>query len=71
MKRSQAVLLGVFKVGDCERSAAGVFHYELESVSDFDSLTDRLVIDWGQGAVSWVQWYDRNDKAVVQILPDG
>src|SRR6476660_2288053 len=31
------------------------YYYELEKLSAFDDLQDRVVIDWGPGAIAWVQ----------------
>lgn len=69
LERSHAILLGVFKVGAMTKT--DTYNYELEQVSEFDSLVDRLVIDWGDNAISWHQWYDRQEKDVIQILPEG
>lgn len=68
MAHSQAVLFGVFRVHG--RSAIDG-HYDLEHVTDFEALVDRLVIDWGKSAITWHQWYDRQPKEVVEILPKG
>jgi len=70
LDRSQAVLFGVFKVGDYEFTNDH-YYYDLEQVDDFADLEDRLIIDWGSNAISWHQWYDRHDKNIVQILPNG
>lgn len=69
LERGHAVLLGVFEVG--EMTKTDKYNYELEQRSEFDALVDRLVIDWGGNAISWHQWFDRNDKDVIQILPEG
>ena len=44
----------------------------VQSVPEFADLVDRLVIDWGNNAISWHQWYDRQPKEeVIEILPQG
>jgi len=43
--------------------------YDLVEVSGFEDLKDRVVIDWGKGALAWHQWL--SDKEIVEILPPG
>jgi len=70
MERKRSVLFGVFKVnGSVVKD--GQYEYELEPIDDFDELVDRLVIDWGSNAIAWHQWYDKQEKEVVEILPQG
>ncbi len=51
--------------------------YDLEEVDDFDDLKNRVVVDWGKGALAWSQWVRKNgtgelkDKEVTEILPTG
>lgn len=69
-ERKRAVFLGVFKVGPhVERD--GKIYYELEQISEFSDLVDRLVIDWGNNAIAWHQWYHKQPKEVIEILPSG
>jgi hypothetical protein len=49
-------------------SESGV-HYTLELQSAFADLADRVVIDWGTGALAWHQWI--SPKEVVEVLPAG
>jgi hypothetical protein len=44
-------------------------YYDLEEVSGFEDLKDRVVIEWGKGALAWHQ--NLTDKEVVEILPSG
>jgi hypothetical protein len=60
----------VFKVNGSE-VVNGEYYYDLEAVPEFDSLVDRLVIDWGNNAIAWHQWYDTQVKEVDEILPQG
>ncbi|MFO1052759.1 MAG: GIY-YIG nuclease family protein [Planctomycetota bacterium] len=53
----------------CPEIWSGNWTYHLEPMSTFDDLRDRLVIDWGQGARSWVQ--RKLDKPVLEIRPRG
>jgi hypothetical protein len=68
---SKALLFGFFKVGKAtERN--GKFYYELTEVEDFcEDLIKRVVIDWGKAAISWYQWYHKQEKEIVEILPPG
>ena len=43
--------------------------YPLEKRRGLEDLEDRLVIDWGKGALAWHQWFV--DRAVVEIRPQG
>ncbi|ACL67276.1 conserved hypothetical protein [Anaeromyxobacter dehalogenans 2CP-1] len=43
--------------------------YDLSKVSGFEDLEDRVVIDWGDAALSWAQWF--RDREVVEVLPTG
>lgn len=45
------------------------FFYDLERDARFDDLRDRLIIDWGAGALAWVQRLD--NKPVLEILEPG
>lgn len=69
-ERRRSVLLGVFKVGGVKFHEDN-YYYNFEQVPDFDDLVDRLVIDWGNNAIVWHQWYHKQIKEVVEILPKG
>lgn len=47
------------------------FEYRLERDTRFESLVDRVVIDWGLGTRAWVQNFREREKAVVEVLPTG
>ena len=70
LDRSRSVLFGVFKVG-ASKKKKGMHYYDLEPISEFDDLSDRLIIDWGKSTISWHQWYDKKSKEVIEILPRG
>jgi hypothetical protein len=44
-------------------------YYDMEEVTGFDDLKNRVVIEWGKSALAWHQWLV--DKEVVEILPIG
>lgn len=68
--RKRSRFVGVFKVGG-NKTQNGKFYYNLDAVLEFEDLVDRLVIDWGNNAISWHQWYDKQPKEVIEILPKG
>ena len=43
--------------------------YDLQEIEGFDDLKNRVVIDWGKGALAWHQW--AKDREVTEILPQG
>ena len=49
--------------------------YDLEEIEGFDDLKNRVVINWGKGALAWHQkMRDKGklrDKEVIEILPKG
>ena len=67
---TKSLLFGIFKVNGIEKTGESNF-YNLEKVQGFEYLVDRVVIDWGSSARKWHQWYHKQPKEVVQILPKG
>jgi len=68
-ERCKAILFGVFKVyGREERE--NDFYYSLVEEKGFEGLIGRVVIDWGNNARAWHQWYNQT-KEIIQILPAG
>ena len=45
------------------------YFYDLEQDSRFDSLRDRLIIDWGRGTLAWVQRL--SNKPLLEIQEPG
>ena len=45
------------------------FFYPLVKRPGFDDLEDRVVIDWGKGALAWHQWL--TDRTVVEVRAHG
>lgn len=69
-ERKKSILFGIFKVnGYVERN--GKYYYDLIQLPEFEYLSNRIIIDWGSNAISWHQWYDKQVKEVIQILPHG
>jgi hypothetical protein len=70
LDRSRSVLFGVFKVGTSKMKNR-MYYYDLKDAPEFNDFIDRLIIDWGNNAIAWHQWYDKQSKEVVEILPHG
>lgn len=70
LERKRSIFIGVFKING-SGAQNGKHYYDLKSVPEFKDFIDRLVIDWGDNAISWHQWYDRQEKEVIEILPQG
>ncbi|MBI9077430.1 MAG: GIY-YIG nuclease family protein [Desulfatibacillum sp.] len=87
LQGSLSLLIGVYRVGECLLSKGQAlpsdypdqdvkerdeFYYELDEVSGFEDYKGRVVIEWGNAAISWHQWLDaERDKEVLEILPPG
>jgi len=67
---TKSLLFGIFKVGSVTKRK-GKYYYELTQISIYDELIDRVIIDWGNAAIKWDQWYNKNPKEVIEILPKG
>jgi hypothetical protein len=47
-------------------------YYQLHKLPGFEDLEERVIIDWGNGALAWAQWLnDTSTKEVTEILPKG
>lgn len=64
-----ARFIGVYKVKNVtsivDDEGKG-YLYDLEEVTGFEGMKERIIIDWGKGTTSWHQWYE-NEKEVVEI----
>ena len=69
-ERRRSIFFGAYKVlGHTMRGH--LYYYDLEPISELAHLENRLVIDWGGGERSWWQWYHRQTKEIIEILPAG
>lgn len=69
---TRAAFYGVYKVLGYRLANEGQgsqFFYDLERDPRFHDFRDRLIIDWGLGALAWVQ--NLNNKRVLEILESG
>ena len=70
LEQSRALFFAVFKKNGCEIKNEE-YDYDFERVAEFDLFEDRLVIDWGKSTISWNQWYNKQEKEMIEILPQG
>ncbi len=58
--------VGVFK--NCGHVAVDekTSMFDFQEVKGFEILTERVIINWGESAISWHQWW-KNDKEVTRI----
>ena len=50
------------------------YYYKLERETGYEDLENRVIVEWGNNAISWHQWFNKqglNDKVVVEIFPSG
>ncbi|MDF1839230.1 MAG: GIY-YIG nuclease family protein [Planctomycetota bacterium] len=79
---SRSRFIGVYRVGSTQSPAPawsadyphpemdpGNVFYDLQKVPGFESLEERLVIDWGAATRSWVQNYKA--KPLIEVYPEG
>ena len=64
--------IGVYKNNGIKYNSLkddGVCIFDFQEVEGFEILKERVIIDWGNSAVSWSQWY-YNEKFVIRIDKD-
>jgi len=79
---SKCRFLGLYEIGACRYPAppwgsewpypdmaVGECIYELRKLPGFEVLEDRLIVDWGKGTRSWIQWM--KPKQVIALRPEG
>ena len=47
------------------------YKYDLKRDVRFDHLRDRLIIDWGNSGIAWVQNFRSQTKKIIELLPEG
>lgn len=52
--------------GEIFKDNKGVF-YDLKLTDYLSDYSGRVSIDWGGGAIAWVQWANRQPKSIVEI----
>ena len=71
---TKSLLFGFFKVNGVEKNSQNnKYYYDLEEVKlkELDDFIDRVVINWGSSTISWHQWYHKQNKEIVELLPKG
>ncbi len=63
-----ARFIGVYKIQSKTKSEDDLFWYEMREVDGYEDLKERVIINWGEAAISWHQWIS-NNKAVIEIHP--
>lgn len=64
---SDSRFIGVFKNNGIVQDFEDHKIFDFVEVPGFEILKERVIIDWGKNAISWHQWFDSNDKAVIRI----
>ncbi|MGY3861083.1 GIY-YIG nuclease family protein [Aeromonas lacus] len=70
LESTKSLFIGIFKVNSV-KEVNNRFYYDLTEIDGVSDYKDRVVIEWGDAAISWHQWVFENDKEVVEILPKG
>lgn len=71
LEKSKSLFFGIYKVEGVIKEKENKYVYDLTNLNICQDLIDRVVIDWGKGARNWHQWYEKNPKEVIEILPKG
>ena len=58
--------VGVFKNCGHETYDEKTSMFDFQEVEGFEILKERVIINWGESAISWHQWW-KNDKEVIRI----
>lgn len=65
-----AKFIGVWRVLRNKRLADGSYRYTTDELGGFADLEARMIVSWGDGTRSWVQWlHQKGDKEISEILP--
>lgn len=62
--RSMPQMDGVDKAGSCD-------DYALTLQDTLSNLIGKVIIDWGPGARAWIQYADRKNKLITELLDRG
>lgn len=75
----ETLFVGLYEIGEVRKAPSGTldplsnkdvsgYHfYELALSRELGDYRGRLILNWGTGFRSWVQWAARNDKEVIEI----
>jgi hypothetical protein len=69
---TKCIFAGIWEIIGVRDRGDGGYIYDSSNLHCCDDLVGRLIVEWGDGARSWVQWLDgKGNKDVVEILPVG
>lgn len=63
---SESRFVGVYKNCGCKTVDEKTAIFDFQEVKEFEILNERVIIDWGESAISWHQWW-KNEKEVIRI----
>lgn len=61
--RKRPHMEGIDKAGSCDS-------YDLELQVQLNEMIGKLFIDWGQGALAWIQYAERHNKPITELRKD-
>jgi len=67
---TKSLFFGIFKVNGLGTKNSKLY-YDLEEIEICTEFKERVIIDWGNNTRVWCQWYEKQDKEVLEILPKG
>lgn len=68
-RNKYAKFVGVWKVINKTPKSNG-YNYKTKYLQEFDELSKRLVIEWGDSTRAWAQWlHKQGNKEISEILP--
>jgi hypothetical protein len=67
---TKSLFFGIFKVNGLGKKN-GKFYYDLEEIEICNEFKERVIIDWGNNTRVWCQWYEKQHKEILEILPKG
>ena len=62
----EARFVGVFKNCGYKTVDEKTATFDFQEIKGFEILNERVIINWGESAISWHQWW-KNDKEVIRI----
>lgn len=69
-KHGYARFVGVWEINKTTAKKSGGFKYITLEKPSYEDLKTRLIVEWGAGTRSWVQWLHRaGNKPIFELLP--
>lgn len=59
--------IGVYKIVGTDPTHIGDanFVYQMQEVVGFEDIQERVIVNWGEAAISWHQWMNNNNQKVI------